>query len=66
VKQKANLAPKTIKTLYALNTALLCLLIAKLLSKNTFRPYKYTSTDKSRYGRFRPKIMHDHYLERTF
>jgi hypothetical protein len=30
VKQKANLAPKAIKTLYALNTSLLCLLIANL------------------------------------
>ena len=30
VKQKANLSPKTIKSLYALNTALLCLLIANL------------------------------------
>lgn len=30
VKQKANLAPKAIKTLYALNTSLLCFLIANL------------------------------------
>jgi len=30
VKQKANLAPKTIKNLYGLNTALLCLLIVNL------------------------------------
>lgn len=31
VKQKSNLTPKTIKSLYAFNTALLCLLIANLL-----------------------------------